>query len=211
MTGRGDAAEPLVNTRAPDWVGELVVGRGWARFVGRVGSEPSQACTSVRLVGAVCSWNRLTIHNAEPRRFAGAVVANRVAVSIGPERDYAVVLFVDARLPVGRALTPLREAAWSPLSPPRAKAWRRVIYGLSASSDLDALAEPLTDRNRTYPTARTQTILKSWEHLATTLEARRQCRAEAAGGAAGFSMPRHDDRAFQRLLGLPASRIHGYR
>ncbi|WP_313912795.1 hypothetical protein [Tahibacter sp.] len=200
-----------MNTRAPDWVGELLVGRGWARFVGRVGGEPSQACSSVRLVGAVCCWNRLTIHNAEPRRFAGAVVANRVAVSIGPERDYAVVLFVDARLPVGRALTPLREAAWSPLSAPRAKAWRRAIYGLSASSNLDEVAELLTDRSRSLPGARTQAILKSWEHLTTALEARRRHRAEAAGSGADFSMPRHDDRVFQRLLGLPASRIHGYR
>lgn len=200
-----------MNTRAPDWVGELLVGRGWARFVGRAGGEPSQACSSVRLVGAVCSWNRLTIHNAEPRRFAGAVVANRVAVSIGPERDFAVVLFVDARLPVGRALTPLREAAWSPLPAPRAKAWRRAIYGLSASSNLDAVAELLTDRSRSLPGTKTGAILKSWEHLAATLETRRRHRAESAGSDADFSMPRHDDRVFQRLLGLPASRIHGYR
>lgn len=193
----------------PEWAGELIVGDGWARFFGRVGSAQVSPCESVQVVAAVCSWIRTGIKGGPVKTVAGAIVRNHEECRIDPERPQVMILFADARLPVGAALLDEASSPLVRLSHVRAARWRRVLFGFTPETPLPALlgALPLTQRSAPHPLSvggpSTAGIQSNWQRVAAVVRQTAEgVSLPVAARAAGFPSLGHCTRTFRQLLGL---------
>lgn len=201
------------------WRGDVLVGAGWARFVGRAGPAPSSACTSLRVAVAMCSWIAVSVGDgAPPRRVPGAVVAPEGDLAIDPVRLYSQVLFLDARLADVHGLGSHRGSPLDAIGRERAGNWRRAIYGLAKDDDPARVVQallpaqageayappPNTDRERTD-------AVREWDNAAYVVAA---CRGGATLAGAvresGFGSARQCQAVFLRLFGLAPSALLGF-
>ncbi|WP_313912800.1 hypothetical protein [Tahibacter sp.] len=206
-----------MSTRAgTHWSGDLLVGAGWARFVGNAGSAPSVACACSRVVVAMCSWVvASSTDGADARRFAGAVVASDAPLAIDRLRPYAQVLFLDARLAAAYRLHPRRTASMEALGRDRAALWRRAIYAIRPESSIhDVVQALLPGQRETTPEESLEAesanaaALRDWARVG---QVARSCRAGVALSDAaresGIGSARQCQMLFRRLFGLSATEL----
>ncbi len=198
------------------WSGDLLVGAGWARFVGNAGSAPSLACACSRVVVAMCSWLVASSNDgADARRFAGAVVAPDAPLAIDRVRPYAQVLFLDARLAAAYRLHLRRTASMEALGRDRAALWRRAIYALKPEDGIQDVAQALLSGQReTTPEESADAesgnaaVVRDWVRVG---QVARACRTGVALSDAAressIGSARQCQMLFRRLFGLSATEL----
>jgi AraC-like DNA-binding protein len=188
------------------WSGELIVGEGWARFFGRAGAATPQACESVQIVTAVCSWSVIGAGSVAAKPTAGAIVRHDETVRIGLERPHVMILFIDARLPAGALVEEGTKTPIHRLSFARAARWRRALFGLSPAMSADQVLQalPLDGRRGLRPPAIAgASTLGSWRRVAAFAHSSAQgTQLVEAARTAGFTSVAHCTRTFRQLFGL---------
>lgn len=200
------------------WRGDLMVGAGWARFVGRAGPAPASACASLRIAVAMCSWIAVSEVGTQPRRVSGAIAAPEIDLVVDPVRLYSQVLFLDARLTDVHRLGAHRSHPLDGIGRERTGSWRRAIYGLAKDDDLARVVQALLPAQAggakaPWPNPDRERVeaLREWDNAAYVVAA---CRGGAtltsAMRASGFGSARQCQAAFLRLFGLAPSALLGF-
>ena len=192
----------------PEWFGEWTIGEGWARFFGRVGSAQVAACASAQVIAAICSWNRLSVAGSGSRALAGAIVRSGESCRIDPERPHVMILFADARLPLGVLIEDEIIGSLHRLSYARAARWRRVLFGLVPETPMASAVQvapvsrrgphPMSVMHPDAATART-----NWSRIAEVMRLTQGRMALAdASRRAGFVSVTQCSQALVQLIGL---------
>lgn len=200
------------------WRGDLLIGPGWARFVGRAGPAPSLACASTRIAVAMCSWIGVACGDAaEPRRVPGVVVAADATLVIDPVRLYSQVVFVDARFDATQRIGAQRTSSADAIGRERAAHWRRAIYSLARDDEVARVVRTLLpnqggsgEESAASSEKEAAEALREWARAADVAAA---CRRGATLGSAvrdsGFASLRQCQATYLRLFGLTPALLLG--
>lgn len=195
------------------WRGELVIGAGWARFVGSVGAAVSEPCVSARIAMAMCAWISVPGETGT-RHVIGTIARPGTALVIDTVRPYAQVMFLDARLSAVRRHDPTASSGTT-VGRDRGAHWRRAIYSLEPDFNIDQVLYALLPARRTTspresadddPAISDARILKEWDHAQDIADACRQPgrlpTTTVAHRDGGRTLHRYHD-CFRHLFGLP--------
>ena len=201
--------EPRRQVRPPDehWTGEWVVGAGWARFFGRVGSAQPEACASAQVVTAICTWSRIGTCGGAVKPAAGVIVRHGDTCCIDLERPHVMILFADTRLPLGAAVEQAATALHR-LNAARAARWRRALFGLSEEMPAEEVLQRLPvaggeGEHRLPADKGVAAVLRRWRRAAAFVSRSLDgVPLVEAARLAGFPGTADCTRTFRQLFGL---------